>query len=166
MCIYVTTCTVHGSIWIKWCQVQKRVSREDKERKVEARHTTAPLGKKWMWNRWKLICINSHAYKHWAGATLRGEDGTDAGIGQTRQGGAGEAGSLCSRSVGHCFPQGRRVNRQVGTATAGAYRALRTLINSYISGENDEKGRKIDEGELEQAHRSIIFWASRRKYVK
>lgn len=67
------------------------------------------------------------------------------------------------------FPQGQRFNRQVGTATAGAYRAPRILINSYISGENDEKPaaqRKIDERELQQTHRSIIFIASRRKYVK
>lgn len=54
----------------------------------------------------------------------------------------------------------------MGTATAGAYRAPRTLINSYISGENDEKGRKIDERELLQTHRSIAFSTSRRKYVK
>lgn len=59
--------------------------------------------------------------------------------------------------------------RQVGTAAAGAHRAPRSLINSYISGENDEKPaaqRKIDERELQQTHRSIIFIASRRKYVK
>lgn len=67
------------------------------------------------------------------------------------------------------FPQGQRVNRQVGIATAGAYRALRILINSYISGENEEKPdaqSKMDERELQQTHRSIIFIASRRKYVK
>lgn len=66
------------------------------------------------------------------------------------------------------FAQGHEV-RQVGTAAAGAYRAPRILINSYISGENDEKlaaQRKIDERELQQTHRSIIFIASRRKYVK
>lgn len=58
---------------------------------------------------------------------------------------------------------------QVGTATAGPCRALRILINSYISRENDEKvdaQRKMDETELQQTHGSIIFIASRRKSVK
>lgn len=57
----------------------------------------------------------------------------------------------------------------MGTGTAGPYRAPRILINSYISGENDEKAdaqRKMDETELQQTHGSIIFIASRRKYVK
>lgn len=57
----------------------------------------------------------------------------------------------------------------MGTAAAGPYRALRILINSHISGENDEKAdaqRKMDETDLQQTHRSIIFIASRRKYVK
>lgn len=62
-----------------------------------------------------------------------------------------------------------KTSRQVGTATAGPYRARRVLINFYISGENDEKAdaqRKMDETELQQTHRSIVFIASRRKYVK
>lgn len=67
------------------------------------------------------------------------------------------------------FPQGHRVNRQVGTAAAGAYRAPRILINSYIPEKNDEKPaaqRKIDARESLQTHGSIIFIAWRRKYVK
>lgn len=50
-------------------------------------------------------------------------------------------------------------------------RAPRILINSHISGENDEKTdtqRKMDGTDLQQTHRSIIFIASRKKiwYVK
>lgn len=62
-----------------------------------------------------------------------------------------------------------KTNRQVGKATAGPHRAPRILINSYISGENDEKAdaqKKMDETELQQTHRSIVLIASRRKYVK
>lgn len=46
-----------------------------------------------------------------------------------------------------------KTNRQVGTAAAGPRRAPRSRINSYISGENDEKAdaqRKTDETEMRQ----------------
>lgn len=57
----------------------------------------------------------------------------------------------------------------MGKATATPHRALKILINSYVSGENDEKAdaqKKMDETELQQTHRSIVLIASRRKYVK
>lgn len=82
--------------------------------------------------------------------TFRRKDKTVTGK-TGRQGGEQEAGSLYS------FRQGHRVNRQVGSAAAGAHGALRILINFYISGENDEKGRKIDERELEQTQINNIL---------
>lgn len=145
VCTCVYTCVraqcIYVSIWINWCQAKEMRLRERETHQGGWDETSASRGG----NRWAFCVrlINSRAYTYRTNTTARGED--KAKTRRTRwerRGGGGHSPFLLT-ATWTLFPQGRRVNRQVGTATAGAYRTPRILINSYFPGENDEKPKPL-----------------------
>lgn len=148
-CVYMCVQTVYGSIWINWCQAKEMRLREKGASGREGQNINGSQRETDELSvlRW-LILMPTHTEQ----TQQQGERTRQRQEGHREREREAQAGSTVLLSATWTlFPQGRRVNRQVGTATAGAYRTPRILINSYIPGENDEKPKPLKGRQMRQS---------------